>query len=404
VLGALRWPVFRRLWLLSSSIQFGYWFASISFQWIVARATDNDPLMLSLLYFSVLVPSLLFSLPAGALADQLDRRRVVQVGQAGVVVTGVVTALLVVVDTGGVTAILCCAFVAGTVHALAIPASQALVGGELPPENLRSGVLLQASGMNLARVAGPAFAGVVIVVSGAVAALLVYAALAIVTVTGLHGLRLARPRPAPDGTGLVARIGSGLRHAWQRPPAGTALAVVATASLFALSYNSQLPAIAARASDNPNVFLILTTLVGVGSVAGILINALRRPAPQVSVRPAVLMLALAGVVMATLAVATHLWLVVVLALAIGALQFAIMTECAQVIQSVVADSHRGRVMSIYFLCWGGLLPIGGLVLGTTWHAFGPVVALGASGTVCVAIAVTLGIIGRGTRPRADEQE
>jgi hypothetical protein len=80
-----------------------------------------------------------------------------------------------------------------------------------------------------------------------------------------------------------------------------------------------------------------------------------------------------------------------------------MTECAAIIQTVVADSHRGRVMSLYFLCWGGLLPVGGLILGASWHAFGPVVALGASGLTCVVVAMTLFVTGR-RAPRVAAQE
>ena len=70
------------------------------------------------------------------------------------------------------------------------------------------------------------------------------------------------------------------------------------------------------------------------------------------------------------------------------MQFGIMTHCNTVVQAVVEDDHRGRVMSLYVLCWGGLLPLGGLLLGTVWHLVGPVIAIGSSGLIALAVAVS----------------
>src|SRR5689334_4063632 len=75
-LHALRWPTFRRVWSAGVQQQFGYWFSSIALQWLAAVATDHDALTLSLLYFVMLIPLLLLSLPAGVLADVRDRRHV----------------------------------------------------------------------------------------------------------------------------------------------------------------------------------------------------------------------------------------------------------------------------------------------------------------------------------------
>jgi hypothetical protein len=98
------------------------------------------------------------------------------------------------------------------------------------------------------------------------------------------------------------------------------------------------------------------------------------------------MLAVQSLVVLGLAVSTRLWLTVTLVVIGGAMQFGIMTHCNTVVQAVVDDDHRGRVMSIYVLCWGGSLPLGGLLLGTVWHLVGPVIALGASGLVALSIA------------------
>jgi sugar phosphate permease len=187
------------------------------------------------------------------------------------------------------------------------------------------------------------------------------------------------------GERFGARIRSGLNHARTRPPAAAALAVVATTSLFGASYLAQLPALAARISADPRAFVLLTSAGGVGSLIGVLSVGIRQHGPP-SVTPAAAMLVLLGAVMVGLGFSRLLWLEVGLIAFAGGLQFGVMTHCASVIQQVVDDDHRGRVMSLYSLCWGGLLPVGGLMLGIGWHFAGALAALVASGSIAVAFA------------------
>jgi MFS family permease len=386
-LRALRRPTYRRVWTVFGLQQFGYWFSSISFQWLVARETDNDAFTLSLLYFCILLPMLLVSLPAGALADTHDRRRVVLTAQYGIIAVSAVTATLVLLDKAPVAVLMACGFGVGLAHSAAQPATLALVANAVPTEDLPSAVVLQSVAMNLARISGPAIAGVLILAWGAVESLIGYGLIGVVAILVLRSVRIPRARPAdPSRPRMLAGIASGLRHARTHPPAATALAIVAVASFFAISYLAQLPALAALVSDDPGTFLLLTVIGGVGSLVGVLGVALRPLARPSVTPPAVLLLAL-GACVVGLAVSRELWLQFALIGAAGGIQFAIMTLCNTVLQQVVDDSHRGRVMSLYTVCWGGLLPIGGLLLGTLWHFLGPTTALGIHGTVVLAFAL-----------------
>jgi MFS family permease len=388
-LRAMRWSAFRRVWLVVVLLQFGYWFSSISFQWLVARRTGNDPLALSLLYFCMLVPMLLFSLPAGVLADSRDRRRVILAAQGAAVAVSVTTAGLVALDHASPVAVMACGFAAGAVHAFAVPSSQAMIANVVPSADLRSAVLLQAAGMNLARLVGPAVAGALILGFGAFNSVLTYGGIGLATalaVGSVRGIAGTAPRPAPDS--LMARIRSGLAHARRRPPAGVALVIVAVTALFGISYYGQLPALAALVSPDPSAFLLLSALSGLGSLAGVALTAARGPVRPEATSAAVL-LGLQGLVVACLGLAPTLWLLAVLVAVGGAVQFGIMTLCSAIIQTVVDDSHRGRVMSIYVLCWAGLLPVGALSLGAVWHLCGPLFAFGATGAATIAAAAAL---------------
>jgi MFS family permease len=385
-LHALRWGTFRRVWSAATVQQFGYWFSSIALQWLTAVATDHDALTLSLLYFVMLLPLLLLSLPAGVLADVRDRRHVLLSTQLAVVVISTTMAVLVFLDRAPVWALMAGGFAIGSAHAVSMPASQALVADTVPAGDLRGAVLLQTIGMNLARILGPALAGVLIVAWSGAGSLLVYGALGVVSLLVLRRpVAEERVKARQSGKG---RVRAGWRHAASRPPAATALATVAVTSVFAASYLAQTPVLANLVSDDPRAFPALTSSGGVGALIGVLTVALRRPAAPSVTPAAVLLVLLSGTVMG-LGASRVLWLSMLLIGTATALQFGVMTHCNAVIQQVIANTHRGRVMSLYGLCWGGLLPVGGLLLGVAWHFVGPTVALSASGCVSLAFAVYL---------------
>jgi MFS family permease len=278
-----------------------------------------------------------------------------------------------------------------------MPAGQALVADTVPADDLRGAVLLQTIGMNLARILGPALAGVLIVAWGGAGSLLVYGVLGLVSIVVLHRPVAARPGRVVE-RGERAGIRSGWRHAGSRPPAGLALATVAVTSVFAASYLAQTPVLADLVSDDPRAFPALTSAGGVGALVGVLTVALRRPGTP-TITPAAVRLVLLSVAVAGLGLSRVLWLSMLLIAAAGALQFGVMTHCNAVIQQVIDNSHRGRVMSLYSLCWGGLLPVGGLLLGLGWHVVGPAVALSSSGCVSLAFATYLLVRQRGRSRR-----
>lgn len=379
-------PNFRKVWTVATSAQFGYWFSSIAFQWIVAQATGNDAFVLGLLYFVMLLPILLLSVPAGLLADRIDRRRIVVACQAAIVVISVGTAALIWWGPPPLWAILACGFAVGTAHSLATPAYTALVANSVPSRDLPSAVPLQAIGMNLARILGPVAAGAIIFFGGTAESLLVYG------LFGLLGLivilRVPRLQDVPantDHASIFGQIRSGFAHARRHKPAALALSIVAMCSLFAASYLAQLPVIAANSSDETGAFVILTSSGGVGSLIGVLLVATRSSGSP-SVTPAAVMLLIMGGVVALLGYGPSLIVEMGLVATAGALQFAIMTTCNRVIQQVVHDSHRGRVMSLYAITWGGFLPLGGLWLGMLISTTGIATAFTINGVVTVVFA------------------
>ena len=141
---------------------FGYWFCSIAFQWLIAQETGNDPIALGMLYFFMLFPMLLLSIPAGVLADRIDRRSILASCQLAIVTIDLTMAILLWRGEPEVWIVMTCALAVGAVNSIANPSSAALVANSVPAKDLSSAVPLQVIGMNVARMLGPAFAGAVI--------------------------------------------------------------------------------------------------------------------------------------------------------------------------------------------------------------------------------------------------
>jgi len=380
-------PQFRKVWTLSTLPQFGYWFSSIAFQWLVAQETGNAPLMLGFLYFVMLIPILLFSLPAGVLADRVDRRYILGACQFATVLIGLFTAALLWWGKPDLWIVLLCGFAIGTAHSIATPASAALVANSVPSRDLSSAIPLQAMGMNIARMLGPALAGAVIFFGGTAESLLLYAVTGVIGLAVLRGVpRLQTPKLVVVTTSLFHQARQGLVHAREHPPAALALALVGVCSLFGASYLAQLPVLAENSSNTANAFMFLTSAGGLGALMGVFLVATRGGGRPSVTTPAIMLLAM-GIVVTLLGHGPFLAVEMLLVAMAGGLQFGIMTTCNRVIQQVVSDSHRGRVMSLYAITWGGFLPIGGLWLGLLIGVTGLTYAFTINGVIAILFAM-----------------
>jgi MFS family permease len=388
-LRATRNPQFRKVWAVATLPHFGYWFCSIAFQWLIAQETGNDPIALGVLYFFMLVPILLLSIPAGVLADRIDRRSILAFCQLATVTIGLTMAILLWRGEPEVWVVMTCAFAVGSVHSIAIPSSAALVANSVPAKDLSSAVPLQVIGMNVARMLGPAFAGAIIFFGGTAGSLLSYAAMGVIGLLVLATVpRLHTPHLAAHASSFLIQVREGMRHTRESPPSALALLIVGVSSLFGASYLAQLPVLAANSSDSTAAFMFLTSAGGFGALISVILVATRslgRP----STTSAAVMLLVMGAVVTMLGHGPSLAIEMVLVAIAGGLQFGIMTTCNRVIQQVVSDTHRGRVMSLFTMTWGGFVPLGGLWLGILISTAGLPIAFVINGVIAMSFAALI---------------
>lgn len=365
--GALGHRSFRFLWMSALIIQLGYWFTTIAFQWEVGHRTDNDPRWLGVLYFCTFMPYLLFSLPAGVLADSRDRRRLLLATQLVAFTLATVCTVLAALDAMPTPVVLVLAFLGGCVVATISPTNQALTANTVPAADLAAAIPLQSVALNLARICGPALAGPVLLFAGSTGAFAVYCVLCLAVLLLARQIRVPE-RELPVGTETVRRrVLAGIAHARSRPPALAALAIVAITSIFGCAFQSQLPLLGARvAADGDSAFLALVVVGGVGSLLGVVLVAGRRS--RVTLVGCAWQLVALGLCVAGLGLIRSFVPMALLMVTVGALTFSIMTSINTLLQQLVDDVQRGRLMSLYFVCWGGLLPFGGLGIGSVIHA------------------------------------
>src|SRR5215831_5965476 len=159
---ALRYPVFRSLWIATVVSNIGSWMYNAASGWLMT-SLNPSPLIVSLVQVANSLPLFLFALPAGALADMLDKRRLILWLEILTTAFSAVFALLVTLHAIGPTLLLLFIFLLGILSALETPAWQAIVPLLVPESALSSAVAVNSVGVNISRVLGPAITGGLIV-------------------------------------------------------------------------------------------------------------------------------------------------------------------------------------------------------------------------------------------------
>jgi MFS family permease len=267
-LSPLRYPVFRAVWAASTLSNLGGLIQSVGASWMmisIARSAD----MVALVQASVTMPIMLLSLLAGAMADNLDRRKVMLIGQIFMLVVSV--ALSACAWAGLITpwSLLLFTFLIGCGAAFNAPAWQASVGDMVPRAELPGAIALNSMGFNIARSVGPAIGGVIVAAAGVAAAFTVnalsYVALIIV---------LARWRPPPDPQLLPREtlgiaVAAGVRYVAMSPAIRTVLVRSAFFCVGAGAVMALMPLIAKiLIAGGPLTYGLLLGAFGVGAVAG----------------------------------------------------------------------------------------------------------------------------------------
>jgi MFS family permease len=397
-LGALAIPDFRALWLGSLVSNIGTWMQQVGSGWLVLQLT-NSPFWLGVASFAAALPILLFSLPAGVLADRIERRRLLLGTQGTVAVLAALLAVLTATGTVRIGYILAITFLTGTLMAFDMPTWQSMIPDLVGKDRIMNAVGLNSAAFNGAAVVGPAIAGIVLAAFGAAACFALNAVSYLAVIAALLIIRArSAGRAAAEGGGVLDSLAAGLRFIRSRRLVLAFFALAAIVSLAARPYLQLLPVFARDVlHGDARLYGILMAANGVGALGGSLLTAAfaRVPRKGLVLLCSIATFAAGLIVFALIPLAPVALALLVL---IGGATTLFMSATNTVIQGLTPDDMRGRVMSVWSMIAAGLMPLGSLLLGGLASATGHVTyeIVGGAGVAIVA-ALVIGITGRDPR-------
>ncbi len=368
-LRALRHRNFRLYWSGQLVSLVGTWMQSVAQGWLMHRLTASA-FMLGLLSFTQFLPVLPLALWAGVLADRTDKRKLLLVTQTLLLVQAVMIA--VAVTTGAVKPwmVLLLALFYGCVNTFDLPARQSFVIELTGREDLSNGIALNSAAFNVARILGPAAAGLMLAAFGERGCFWINAASFAAVLAALSALRLP-PRTEPaDARPIGTTLKEGVRYAWGTPSIRQLLVLLAVCAGLGFQYNVLLPVYARDIlHTGPREYGALLSAFGAGS----LVAALRMT--QKLDRWALRRHLLVGLVLGGLGLLLFAWWHWLPAMLVGGALagFGLILYVSStnvLIQMTTEDRFRGRVMSLYTLMFVGTAPYGALLAGTIAQRFG----------------------------------
>jgi MFS family permease len=362
---------------------------SVAQAWLVYRLSGSAAL-LGLVGFAGQIPVFLLAPFGGAVADARGRHPILVATQTVSMLLAFVLAGVTLAGHVQVWHVFAIAALVGMVNAFDIPARQAFIADMVGRGDLVNAIALNSSMFNGARIVGPAVAGVLVASIGEGWCFLVNAVSYVAVIAGLLAMRLdARPRPAA-GRSTLANIVEGFRHVARTPPIRALLLLLGLVSLAGMPYAVLMPVFAERIlHGGPRTLGLLMGASGVGALAAAGLLATREGVQGLG-RWVALASAGFGFSLLLFASSTSLWLSVAALVPAGFCMMLQMASSNTLIQAMVPDALRGRVMAIYSMMFMGMAPFGALWAGMAADRIGAPATVAGGGLVCIAGALVFG--------------
>jgi MFS family permease len=377
-----------RLFFLGQLVSLiGTWMQSVAQSWLVYRLTGSA-VLLGTVGFASQIPVFLLSPLGGVVADRRDRRRVLLATQAFSMLLALTLALLTLTGRIQVWQVLALAALLGVANGFDIPARQSFVVELVGRQDLVNAIALNSSMFNGARIVGPAVAGVVVAAVGEGWCFFANGVSYVAVLASLAALRLpARSAPPAGGASPLAQILEGWRFVARTAPIRALLLLLGLVSLTGMPYAVLMPVIAEDVLHAGASGLgLLMGASGTGALAGALVLARRTSLQGLGTWVASAALTF-GVALIVFSFSRHFWLSVILLLPVGFAMLLQMSSSNTLIQSMVPDELRGRVMSAYSMMFMGMAPLGALLAGGLAETVGAPATIAIGGAVCIAGAL-----------------
>jgi MFS family permease len=366
----------------------GTWMQQVALTWLAWRLT-HSALLVGMVAFAAQISAFLVSPVAGVFADRWNRHRTVLVTQSLSMIHAILTTVLVMTGVINIGQIIALAVVIGLINALDMPTRQALVVDMIEDRaDLGNAIALNSLIFHAARLVGPMAAGILIGAFGRESPCFLLNAISYVAVLlALLAMRIPpRTQDVPPSR-MLDRLGEGLAYVFHSIPIRTLLALIAMVGLVGTPLGVLMPVYADKVlGGGSETFGLLMAVSGLGALSGGLFLASRRSILGLG-RLMVLMIATLGAATIGVACTGGLEVSLVLVTLIGFAVTVVAAASNIILQTIVDEDKRGRVMSLYMMAFMGTAPFGSLVAGALADLVGVPRTVAASGVVCIGGAV-----------------
>jgi len=365
----------------------GTWMQNVALNWLLFRLTGS-PFMLGAATFAGQIPIFLLAPVSGVIGDRFDRRKILIAVQcasmaqafilAGITLAGVVQAWHLLLLT----------FLLGVINAFELPIRQALVFDLLDDKrDLPNAIALNSSLFNGSRLIGPAVAGMIVAMAGEGICFLINAVSYLASISAFSAMKIKSAGREKRESRVFSDIKDGIKYAAVSTPVKELLILIALISFFGLTFPVLLPVFASDIlHGNSHTFGLLVSSAGAGAFTATLYLASRNSIKGLG---RIVNIALYAISIGFLifSFSTVLYVSMAALFIVGFTSIVVIASCNTILQTVVDESKRGRVMSLYVMAFTGTAPVGGLIAGSISEVAGAPVTLAACGLCCMVIAV-----------------
>ena len=361
----------------------GTWMQQIAMSWLAYRLT-HSALLLGVIGFTSRIPTFLLASLAGVLADRWNRHRILVITQTLSMVQAMILAILVLTETVAVWHIISLSLLLGLINALDIPARQSFVVDMIERrEDLGNAIALNSSIVNGARLIGPSIAGILIATLGEGMCFFINGLSFIAVIMALLAMKIAPKQREMQSWQVFQRLKEGFSYAFGFAPIRSVLLLLALVSLMGMPYTVLMPIFAENIlHGGPKALGFLMGATGVGAIVGSIYLASRKSVLGLG-RIIVISSNLFGVGLIAFSLSRFFWLSLLFMLLTGFGMMVQMASSNTVLQTIVEEDKRGRVMSFYTMAFMGMVPFGSLLAGSLANKIGAPNTVMIGGVACI---------------------
>ena len=377
-----------RLFFTGQSVSLiGTWMTRVATSWLVYRLT-RSPFLLGLVSFAGQIPLFLVAPMAGVWVDRWNRHRTLVITQILSMLQSFALAWLALANVITVSEVIWLMLFQGLVNAFDMPARQAFVIQMVEDRrDLSNAIALNSSMVNAARLVGPALAGMIIAAAGEGFCFLLDGVSYLAVIVSLLAMQLAAQIVPRSGKRLRQDLAEGWTYVVESVPIRSILLLLALVSLVGMPYTVLMPVFAAQIlRGGAHTLGFLMAASGVGALTSAITLAARRSVLGLG-RMIPISSALFGAALIAFACSRVLWISIVLLLGTGFGFLQQMAASNTILQTIVAEEKRGRVMAYYSMAFQGVAPFGSLLAGALAAKIGAPATLAGGGAFCILGAI-----------------